>query len=187
MAKDAKTIRSLLRALHKAIDDLLACEAAQDVSEVIATPATNLADSVFFKQRRASRTIEPEYAALARKMFLERRERDAIFSAPGLFGEPAWDILLELMIARENDTKLSVSALTIRPDTAASTCLRYLTVLQRLGLIDRSRDPNDARRTWVRLSDKGHRLMTRFFDLASGLYGSSDQGRAIRLPPIAAA
>ena len=46
--------------------------------------------------------------AVAERLYLERRKRDEHFP-PGLFGEPAWDLLLALFIAREEGRELNLA------------------------------------------------------------------------------
>jgi DNA-binding MarR family transcriptional regulator len=45
--------------------------------------------------------------AVAERLYSERRKRDEHFP-PGLFGEPAWDLLLALYIAREDGRDLNL-------------------------------------------------------------------------------
>ena len=45
--------------------------------------------------------------AVAERLYLERRKRDEHFPG-GLFGEPAWDLLLALFIAREEGRELNL-------------------------------------------------------------------------------
>ena len=45
--------------------------------------------------------------AVAERLYLERRKRDEHFPS-GLFGEPAWDLLLALFIAREEGRQLNL-------------------------------------------------------------------------------
>jgi DNA-binding MarR family transcriptional regulator len=52
----------------------------------------------------AGRTLR----AVAERLYSERRRRDACFP-PGLFGEPAWDLLLALLIADDDDRDLTIS------------------------------------------------------------------------------
>lgn len=46
--------------------------------------------------------------AVAERLYSDRRKRDEHFP-PGLFGEPAWDLLLALFIAREDGRELSLA------------------------------------------------------------------------------
>lgn len=107
---------------------------------------------------------ERRYLALARQTYALRRKRAAIFGNPELFGEPAWDILLDLYIAHGEGKPVSVSSACIGSAAPATTGLRWLGVLANEGLIVRENDPEDHRRVLVRLTRKGITAMERFFD-----------------------
>ncbi|MFM7405017.1 MAG: MarR family transcriptional regulator [Erythrobacter sp.] len=103
------------------------------------------------------------HLALARKAYALRRKREAIFGNPDLFGEPAWDILLDLFIAQSEGKTVSVSSACIGSATPPTTGLRWLGVLGDEGLIVRENDPADNRRVLVRLTQTGTAAMVRFF------------------------
>ena len=104
------------------------------------------------------------HLALARKTYALRRKRAAIFGNPDLFGEPAWDILLDLYIAHGEGKQVSVSSACIGSAAPATTGLRWLSVLADQGLVVRENDPEDHRRVLVRLTRAGLAAMDRFFE-----------------------
>jgi hypothetical protein len=104
------------------------------------------------------------HLALARKAYALRRKRAAIFGNPDLFGEPAWDILLDLFIAQGEGKPVSVSSACIGSAAPATTGLRWLGVLADEGLVVRENDPEDHRRVLVRLTPAGRAAMERFFE-----------------------
>lgn len=104
------------------------------------------------------------HLALARKAYALRRKRQTIFGNPDLFGEPAWDILLDLFIAQAEGKNVSVSSACIGSASPATTGLRWLGVLADEGLVVRENDPADHRRVLVRLTPAGTAAMERFFD-----------------------
>jgi hypothetical protein len=114
---------------------------------------------------RPSRSAR-NHLAMARKTYALRRKRAAIFGNPDLFGEPAWDILLDLFIAQGEGKPVSVSSACIGSAAPATTGLRWLGVLADEGLIVRENDPEDNRRVLVRLTPAGRAAMERFFDSA---------------------
>jgi len=69
-----------------------------------------------------------------------------------LFGEPGWDILLDLYVATVQDRKISVSSACIGAAVPSTTALRWLNLLSERGMIERYPDPLDARRSFLRLS-----------------------------------
>lgn len=90
--------------------------------------------------------------AFARQLHRERRIRDAVFPAE-LFGEAVWDILLDLFASEAEDRKVRVSSACIAACVPASTALRYLSEMERRGLIVRSPSPDDKRGQYIALSD----------------------------------
>ena len=72
----------------------------------------------------------------------------------------AWDLLLEMMRAEQNNSRLSVSALTISiPGVSSTTSLRRVGELTARGYIERVPDARDGRRDFVRLTAKSHTLL----------------------------
>ncbi len=106
------------------------------------------------------------YAFMARKAYDVRRTRGTFFGDPDLFGEPAWDILLDLYVAHVDDKSVSVSSACIGSAAPPTTGLRWLGVLAEQGLILREQDAEDQRRILVRLSDTGLKAMDRYFEEA---------------------
>lgn len=112
---------------------------------------------------RPNRDSRP-FLAMARKTYALRRKRAAIFGNADLFGEPAWDILLDLFIAQAEGKPVSVSSACIGSASPATTGLRWLGVLADEGLVVRENDPEDHRRVLVRLTARGIAAMERFFE-----------------------
>lgn len=100
--------------------------------------------------------------SLARGIYDSRRLRARVFSAALLFGEPAWDFLLDLFIAELEGKPLSVTAACIGAAVPTSTGLRWLAILEDQGLIRRENDPRDARRVFLHLTEDGFERMTSY-------------------------
>ncbi|MPT47860.1 MAG: MarR family transcriptional regulator [Sphingobium sp.] len=120
-------------------------------------------------------------AAQVRSVLRVRRLREQIFPE-GLFADPAWDILLDLMAARMEKNRVSVSSLCIAAAVPPTTALRWIRHLTDCNLLERQADPEDGRRIFIALSDKGTSLVLRWFQesashmgYASGL-AASGQG-----------
>jgi hypothetical protein len=116
-----------------------------------------------------SQRSERRYLAQARQAYSLRRKRAAIFGNPELFGEPAWDILLDLYIAHADGKPVSVSSACIGSAAPPTTGLRWLGVLAEEGLVARENDADDHRRVLVRLTHAGISAMERFFDAAGSV------------------
>jgi hypothetical protein len=86
-----------------------------------------------------------------------RRVREELF--PGLFADPAWDILLDLYIAGSKRLRVSVSNACIGAAVPVSTALRHIDLMVGKGLIVRSPDTLDGRRVFLSLSDEADALM----------------------------
>jgi len=93
-----------------------------------------------------------------------RRERIAQFG-PGLFSDPAWDILLELLAAELGDRRLALGDLThIAP---ASTVARWVGALEERGLLICDINPFQPDQMWLALSKDCSRRLTSFLSGAS--------------------
>ncbi len=100
----------------------------------------------------------------AKRLYNARRRRDAAAGVGGLFGEPAWDILLDVFIAQKSRQEIQVSSVCLEAGVPSTTILRWLTRLEQEGLIYRAFDNVDGRRRYVRLTDAGEALMIRVLE-----------------------
>jgi hypothetical protein len=87
-----------------------------------------------------------------------RRLRDNYFSCD-LFADPAWDILLDLTIARKKGVKISVSSLCIAASVPTTTALRKINRMIVDGMIFKEPDQNDKRRTYISISEHTYQKM----------------------------
>ncbi|MEP0191071.1 MAG: MarR family transcriptional regulator [Erythrobacter sp.] len=118
--------------------------------------------------KTASQTNRDQFLALAKRIYAIRRRRSSIFGNPDLFGEPAWDILLDLYIAHVEQKPVSVSSACIGSASPSTTALRWLGVLAEDDLIIREQDRDDQRRVLVRLTERGVEAMETYFAKAAG-------------------
>lgn len=90
-------------------------------------------------------------AASAAKAYLKvRRARENLFPCE-LFGEAAWDILLDLYVNEVKGKSVSISDACIASGVAPTTALRWISKLIEADLIIRSDDPHDRRKSYLRL------------------------------------
>lgn len=115
----------------------------------------------------AGRRDHPVWVELARQTYDDRRRRTKIFQTDDLFGEPAWDILLDLFIAAKERRSVSVTSACIGSAVPSTTALRWITILEKQGLLIREADPGDARRVYVKLSARGYGAMLDYFTASS--------------------
>lgn len=104
------------------------------------------------------RFTDAELVAHARQIYQTRRKRDKQIGRQ-FFGEPSWDILLDLFIHHDGDVPVSVTNACIGSTAPQSTALRWLALMEREGLIERYHTPADRRVALLRLTPKGLRLM----------------------------
>jgi MarR family transcriptional regulator, temperature-dependent positive regulator of motility len=91
--------------------------------------------------------------AVAERLYAERRRRDGHFP-PGLFGEPAWDLLLALFMAHEDGRDLSLAESFEAARVPAGEGPPLVRRLERAGLVQR-RSRNDDRRAGLALTQAG--------------------------------
>jgi len=160
-----ETLRAKARKLIAAANELLAI--AHDLERWEGDTRTE-GGLIMAESEPPSIQDAPMLAEFARNAYRDRRRRGEIFDDAGLFGEPAWDILLDLFIAAKERKRLPVTSACIGAAVPSTTALRWLTVLEEKGLILREHDTTDARRIFVRLSSEGYEKMVAYFAGTSG-------------------
>ncbi len=99
--------------------------------------------------------------AEVRALIRARRLRDGLFG-PGLFEEPAWDMMLDLFAAELEGARVSVSSLCIAAAVAPTTALRWIGRLTADGWLERRPHPHDKRRAIIALAPRGVAAMRRY-------------------------
>ena len=99
-----------------------------------------------------------QWGKLARSLHRERARR-ADFFPPELFGEPAWDILLDLYAAAKANELRSIKAICLSSQAPEATALRHIDQLTARGLVERKPDRTDRRRKYLSLTALGERKM----------------------------
>ncbi|HYD06490.1 MAG TPA: hypothetical protein VEC60_12235 [Reyranella sp.] len=151
-AKEAEALRAHGQALLKLGRELLARANALDGKKTSAP---------------ASLSSEAEVLILA-KAAQDDRKRRLDFFRKDLFGEPAWDILLDVFIQERIGKPLSVMASYIGSAASTGTAHRYLKLLISDGLIERTGDPKDNRRSFLTLTPEAKEAMVEY--LATGTF-----------------
>lgn len=88
-----------------------------------------------------------------------RSIRNNIFNSNEIFAEPAWDIIIDLMLNDAAGKPVSITSACIASNSPPTTALRWLTVLESNGLIARTSDHKDGRRQFVSVTDNCRNLM----------------------------
>lgn len=102
-----------------------------------------------------------------------RRLRKNHFGTAQMSG-PIWDMMLDLMLASTHSRSLSASDLAAGADVPLSSGLRMIAALERLGLVRRSIDERDRRRSIVELTEQGSESMTSYFEKIGAAFRKSN-------------
>lgn len=136
-------------------------EKLREIADQIELFSINSPIEIEFQSKNFSkinRTVDS--LAAARHVISGRKIRNSTFGAP-IFGEPSWDILLDLFDARQTMEVRSMKAVSVAAQAPLTTTLRYVECLSNAGLVEKLSDPVDGRRTLVRLSERGEKLICR--------------------------
>jgi hypothetical protein len=101
--------------------------------------------------------------ATARKALEDRRSRAAYIGSEEIFGEPEWDILLDLFIRQATEQGDGSKAFA-KPDPTGSTAMRWLLVLEQNGLVAIDTDPGSTQRCLVHLTPVGYEGILRYLE-----------------------
>jgi len=149
MAADIAALTRQLRMLGNQAMRLAADVAARDAAE---------ADRSAFAAFESDSDL---WLTVAQDIYRERQRRREFFDGD-LFGEPAWDILLDLYICEKKGERVSITAACLGAGVPETTALRWLKQLEKGGLLLREADRRDARRSFIRLSELGYAKMTAY-------------------------
>jgi DNA-binding MarR family transcriptional regulator len=119
--------------------------------------------SNFAPARGPSSELDLPSGMLATQIKNARALRSQFFDRE-LFGEPAWDILLDLYESELGQFRRKVSSVCSDAGVPATTALRWLNLMEGKGLIQRSPDPRDKRRIFISLSPVALAAMNSLFD-----------------------
>jgi len=159
-------------------DGGLAAPAARVESPAIAFRGASVEDGLLLGPAETE-SVDPR---LIRKILRQRQQRARFFDA-ALFADPAWDMLLDLAAAREEDKRVSVTSLCIAAGVPPTTALRWIGQMQHAGLFARVEDPSDRRRAFIALTDTAARGMARYF-AAIGLAGPAAANGGVSVLPV---
>jgi DNA-binding MarR family transcriptional regulator len=106
------------------------------------------------------------FVDVARNQYRGRRVRERYFDKK-IFGEPAWDMLLELYASEINEEKISTSNLILSSSSPSSTALRWIKHLEDHGMVVKKSSPIDGRVQYQRITATGFESMTKYFESIS--------------------
>lgn len=120
--------------------------------------------AVFGGPQRLARSREEVALDAATHALADRRARAEHFDSLRLFGEPAWDILLDLYIHQARQEAVTVKSAIIGSGASAVTVMRWLNALDQEGLVRSETDPTDDRQMLLRLTAEGYEAITRYLE-----------------------
>lgn len=115
----------------------------------------------------SQRVAAPDAAMMLHPVDAElklRRRREKAFNV-SYFGDPAWDILLELEQGQRLGQRIAITDIGVESRIPLTTVLRYLNRLEKDGFVSRKVDPNDRRRVFVFLTQLGYQKLSDTFGL----------------------
>ncbi len=119
-----------------------------------------LSDFPAAANRPANDSVASRLGDIARRVSAARGLRAGIAGSSDLFSEPAWDILLHLFIAGCEGRRLSVGAVCASAGAPTSTALRWITILERRGMIVREGAPE---RAFIKLMETTNASLADYF------------------------
>lgn len=135
-----------VRRLARTIDRL-AGESSGDCSRGLRDREMDYAPPPSTTTDEAHGTTREEVRAVLQARRLRER-----FMPGELFADPAWDMMLDLLAAKIDGKRVSVSSLCIASAVPPTTALRWIAQLTERGIFERRNDPDDARRVFISLS-----------------------------------
>lgn len=104
----------------------------------------------------------PALAEKARQVLFNRRHRAKVFKK-GMFGEPAWEMLLVLYVVDESGRRHTIGSLIEVAGATMTTALRWLEFLEGERLIRRREHPTDRRAVFIELTDEARHALDVYF------------------------
>lgn len=112
---------------------------------------------------------EPEYSEeilfyrWLKSEYKNRSIRTEFFRSDYTNGEPSWNILLDLCVADIEGKRISVTSSCIASGAPMATALRWISLMENDGLVVKSPDQHDKRRTFISITRKAHNLLKSYY------------------------
>jgi MarR family transcriptional regulator, temperature-dependent positive regulator of motility len=118
-------------------------------------------DSQASKREGHMRTTDPVLKAKA--LYAERRQRASYLPA-NVFGEPGWDMLLHLYVAKSDGGTVTVRAACFAADVPEAAALQALDHLQALGMTRRIQTSGEEIENGVELEESAFNQLTKLLE-----------------------
>jgi FixJ family two-component response regulator len=140
------SLRSELQRLSLLIDEPDEATRGAAPQEPVALTPPALADPA--RQASAAGLATPALADYIRGLLKKEAKRRGI-GGGDVFGDPSWEMLLDLMLAKIEMRRVSVSSACIASGAPMSTALRLVGRLVELGVLNKLPDESDRRRHFL--------------------------------------
>lgn len=140
------SLRAELQRLSQLIDDPAEAPAKAASGEAVQFSPTDLADPA--RQASAVGLATPALADYIRDLLKKETKRRSIGGGE-VFGDPAWEMLLDLLLAKIEQRRVSVSSACIASGAPMSTALRLVGRLVDEGVLHKLPDESDRRRHFL--------------------------------------
>jgi DNA-binding MarR family transcriptional regulator len=142
------------------------CDVAKILRQLLAQFEVLAADRIAADEnhsttKKSYSITKMELRDLAIRIIRARRARVPAFNK-SMFGEPAWDMLLELYINKDIGARHSVGRLCELSGEPPTTALRWLDYLEKEKLVGREPNPTDRRTEFVEMTEKGRSAMAEY-------------------------
>jgi hypothetical protein len=121
------------------------------------------ADSTPDRPLNADALDESVLAGRARKAYADRQRRALIPGTEGLFGEPAWDILLDLFVAAREGRQVALESACSHAGVPDANAQRWVAILEKRGMVVRESSPQARWREYVRLTPQAYEDLAEHF------------------------
>lgn len=148
------------REIMSRLDQLIASFGVEADEVTFSAPVQSSASEANLIRRPRTAMPDPRWV----KSIIRARQLRFRYFSSDLFADPAWDMLLDLTLARAERRRVSVTSLCIASGVPTTTALRWIKLLEQSGLVERVEDETDRRRAFVFLSERGVDAISRFFE-----------------------
>lgn len=147
----ADELRLLARQLNVLADEL----------DEKSSPPTNIAQPMRYSFLKEEHLFDDNHLCIVAQSLYRLRNRRKKFFSSDIFAEPSWDMLLDLFINTVRGKAISTTSLCLASGTPATTALRWLTILEQKGFLEKYKTERDNRVTMIRMTNLGYSEMCR--------------------------
>ncbi len=137
---------------------------ADDLIDVVVRLPRKAVEDTLLSAAASAGTLAERRLGEAKALLTGRRERGRCFKGVR-FGDPSWDMILELYVSNAEERAMPVTQLCVLSGGSTTTALRHIEQLEALGYIDRRPDLEDRRRANVTMLPRLRSAIEQWLDL----------------------